>query len=138
MKFPYIKLPLSDPKLKWVSRPYISIRLTGPKGTWEGYGLIDSGADRSLFNIQIAEKIGLNLTKSQTQNFGGIEGGNQEAKLSKIQLQVIGMDETIEIVAGFINSSGVSAILGQEGFFDNFRIKFEKDHGVVEVILVKK
>lgn len=133
MKFPYLKLPFSDPKLKWVSRPYIPIRLIGPRGVWEGYGLIDSGADRCLFNIQIAEKIGLNLKGGKIQDFGGIEGGVLEAKLSNIELQVIGMNETIEILAGFIDSPGVSAILGQDGFFDNFRIKFEKDHGVVEV-----
>lgn len=29
--------------------------------------------------------------------------------------------------------SGVMAILGQDGFFDAFRIKFERDHGIVEI-----
>jgi len=37
----------------------------------------------------------------------------------------------------YLNSSGVAAILGQEGFFDAFRIKFERDHGIVEVTFVK-
>lgn len=137
MKFPYIKLPFSDLKLKWVSRPYIPIRLTGPEGFWEGYGLIDSGADRSLFNIQIAEKIGLNLGESHFENFGGIEGGVLKAVLKKVKIQIIGMDETIEITAGFVKSEGVAAILGQDGFFDAFRIKFEKDHGIVEIVPVK-
>lgn len=135
MKFPYLKLPSFDPNLKWAARPYIPIKIIGSKGFWEGYALIDSGADRSLFNIQIAEKIGLDLTSGQVENFGGIEGGNLKASLQKIKVQIIGMGEEIEIMAGFVNSSGVAAILGQDGFFDNFRIKFERDHGIIEITL---
>ncbi len=137
MKFPYLKLPSFDPNFKWIARPYVPIKLTGPNEFWEGYGLIDSGADRSLFNTQIAEKIGLNLDKGQDENFGGIEGGNLKASLQKVKLQVIGINEEITIMAGFVNSSGVAAILGQEGFFDSFRIKFERDHGIVEINLAK-
>lgn len=133
MKFPYLKLPFFDPKLKTIARPYIPIKLTGPKGFWEGYGLIDSGADRSLFNIQIAEKIGLDLTKNRSENFGGIEGGTIEGSIHKVSLQVIGMEKEIGLLAGFVSSSGVAAILGQEGFFDEFRIKFERDLGLIEV-----
>lgn len=140
MKFPYLKLPSLNPKLKWISRPYIPIRLIGLNGVWEGYGLIDSGADRSLFNTQIAEKIGLNLNEVATEDFGGIEGGGIEAKLHKLRLQVIGMDmdNDIEIIAGFVGSSGVAAILGQDGFFDAFRIKFERDNGAFEIMPVKR
>lgn len=133
MKFPYLKLPSLDPKLKWTARPYIPIRLIGPTGIWEGYGLIDSGADRSLFNTQIAEKIGLNLNEVVAEDFGGIEGGTIEAKLHKVRLQVIGMNSEIGIIAGFVSSSGVAAILGQDGFFDSFRIKFERDHNIIEI-----
>lgn len=138
MKYPYLKLPSVQPGFKWVSRPYIPIRLTGPKDIWEGYALLDSGADRSLFNIQIAEKIGLELIQTPEENFGGIEGGSLKAKLHKVKLQIAGMDQGIEILAGFIDSSGVAAILGQDGFFDEFRIKFEKDRGIIEITPVNK
>lgn len=138
MKFPYSKLPSYNPNLKWIARPYIPIKIIGPKRSWEGYGLIDSGADRCLFNSKIAQDIGLDLSEAQVENFGGIEGGNLKAKLNKVKVQIIGMNEEVEILAGFIDSSGVAAILGQDGFFDEFRIKFEKDHGIVEIIPVRK
>lgn len=138
MKFPYLKLPSRDPKLKWTARPYIPIRLSGPKGGKEVYALIDSGADRSLFNIQLAEVLGLDLEKAPEEIFSGIEGGSLKAKLYKVKIQIVGMSEEIEILAGFIDSSGVVAILGQDGFFDEFKIKFEKDHGVVEITPVRK
>ncbi len=137
MKFPYIKFPFKDTTLKWVERPFIPIKILGPKSIWEGYALLDSGADRCLFNAEIADDIGVDLSKCQIQNFGGIEGGNIRAKLQKIKLQVVGIEEKIEVNAGFVNSNAVSAILGQEGFFDNLRIKFEKDHGIIEVNLAK-
>lgn len=88
--------------------------------------------------IQIAQALGLDLTDSPYENFGGIEGGTVKAKLHKVKMQIVGMNEEIEILAGFIDSSGVSAILGQDGFFDAYRVKFEKDHGVVEITPVKK
>lgn len=137
MKFSYLKLPSTDPKLKWIARPYIQVKLTGSKDFRIGYALIDSGADRCLFNIEIAEKLGLDLTKSTDENFGGIEGGSLKAKLHRVKLQIVGMSEEIEITAGFIKSPGVTAILGQLDFFDNFRIKFERDHGIIEINSVR-
>lgn len=88
--------------------------------------------------MQIAEKIGLNFNEDPVEKFGGIEGSTIEARLHKVKVQIIGMDSEIEITAGFVNSGGVAAILGQDGFFDNYRIKFEKDHGIVEITPVKK
>src|SRR5258708_31639793 len=116
MKFPYIKFPFKDPKSRWVQRPYIPVRIFGPRGVWEGYGLIDSGADRCLFNVEIAKDIGIDLSDQPTELFGGIEGGKILAKLYKIKLQIVGIEHKIEITAGFINSSAVSVILGQTDF----------------------
>jgi len=48
------------------------------------------------------------------------------------------MNEEVEILVGFIDSNGVAAILGQDGFFDAYKIKFEKDHGIIEITPVKK
>ena len=138
MKFPYVKFPSADPKRKWISRPLIPIKLIGLRGNWEGYALIDSGADRSLFNMAIAEEIEVNFEKDLLENFSGIEGGILKARLSKVKLQIIDMEETIEIIAGFVDSPHISAILGQDGFFDSFRIKFERDHNIFEITPVSK
>lgn len=138
MKFPYSKLPSYDPHLKWIARPYIPIRIIGPKRFWEGYGLIDSGADRCLFNIKVAKDIGLDLNEENSQKFAGIEGGSLKAILQKVKLQIIGMGEEIIVTAGFVDSPGVAVILGQDGFFDAYKIKFEKDHGIIEITPVKR
>jgi len=137
MKFSYFKIPTLDPKRKWISRPIIPVTLFGPQGKIIVDALIDSGADKSLFHVELAQEIGLNLKIKRSEFFGGIEGGRVKSFLSPIRLQIMGMDEIIEIMAGFTSARGVSAILGQEGFFDAFKIKFERRRNRIEIILEK-
>lgn len=133
MKFRYIKFPSADPKRKWISRPLIPIQIQGPKGKWEGYALIDSGADRSLFHFEIGKIIGLDISNGEIEYFGGIGGARIPAYLHLIKIQILGLSETISITAGFTDSPGVAAILGQEGFFDAYRVKFERNRGIIEI-----
>lgn len=133
MKFPYVKVPTADPRRKWIARPIIPIKIFGPKGSVTIDALIDSGADRSLFNIEIASEIGLDLKRCPVEKFSGIEAGVLLARIYKIPVQILGMDEKIEIPVGFTESKGVVAILGQEGFFDAYRVKFERNRGIIEI-----
>lgn len=134
MKFPYIKTPYLDPHKKWIARPIIPITLFGPAGNINISALIDSGADRCLFNAEIGQEIGLDIYAGQREFFSGIEGGRLIGYLHKIQLQIMGIDKIIDIVAGFTEAKNIIPILGQDGFFDNFRIRFEKDHDIIEII----
>ncbi len=138
MKFPYLKIPAKKLGKKWISRPIIPVTLFGPKGSITVDALIDSGADRCLFHTDLGREIGLELEKGEKESFGGIEGGRIPAFLHKIQIQIVGMDKKIEVLAGFAAAPGIFAILGQEEFFDAFRIKFEKDHNVFEITPARK
>ena len=133
MKFPYLKIPTKEPGKKWISRPIIPVTLFGPKGSVTVDALIDSGTDRCLFHADLGREIGLDLEKGEKETFSGIEGGRIPAFRHKIQIQIVGMDGKAQVLAGFASASGIFAILGQEGFFDAFRIKFEKDHNVIEI-----
>lgn len=138
MKFPYIKTPTNDPNQKWVSRPLIPITIFGPRGSIYLDALVDSGADQSLFHSDIGRAIGLAIETGERKIFGGIEGGQVLTYLHPIDLQIIGIEQKIKVVVGFAETSGISAILGQEGFFDNFYIKFERSRHSVEINPVKK
>lgn len=133
MKFSYLKIPTNDTKRKWIARPIIQVVLTSPQKSVIADALIDSGADKCLFNSELAEELGLVLENGEAEYFGGIEGGKIKCFVHKIQLQILGLDKKIEVSAGFIEDLKVSAILGQEGFFDAFKIKFEKDHNCIEI-----
>ena len=138
MKFSYLKIPHSKPNKKWISRPIIPITLYGPKGSVNVHALLDSGADKCLFSDQFAEEIGLNLKNGEVETFSGIEGGRVQTHLHTIDIQIIGDSNKISVVAGFTDVPGVNAILGQEGFFDAFRIKFERDCDAIEISPSKK
>jgi len=58
------------------------------------------------------------LERGEKQSFSGIKGGRIPASLHKIQIQIVGMDKKVEVLAGFAPAPGVFAILGQEGFFE--------------------
>ncbi|KKT14841.1 MAG: hypothetical protein UV94_C0006G0005 [Parcubacteria group bacterium GW2011_GWC1_43_30] len=47
-------------------------------------------------------------------------------------------DREIEVPAWYVDSNNVDILLGQEAFFEMFKIKFEKDHDTFEVTPVRK
>ena len=138
MKFDYLKLPTANPKHRWIARPMLPVRLIGPTGKWQGLALVDSGADVSLFGERVGKRIGISDVGPRVEKFGGVEGGSLSANVAKVRIEIEGMTGQTEIEAGFTNSPGIDAILGQDGFFDAFRVKFEKDHDTFEIIPVKK
>jgi hypothetical protein len=85
---------------KWISRPLIPVIIFGPKSNIKVLALIDSGADKCLFNAQIGREIGLEVEKGKPETFMGIEGGRLVAYIHKIKLQVVGIENIIEIEAG--------------------------------------
>lgn len=119
--------------------PLVDLELFGPKNSIKISGaLIDSGADYCLFNSQYAKVLGINLDKCSTKPFIGIGG------LNEITVHMINLDlriehlEKINIPIGFIDSPSVNVLLGQIGFFDNNKIKFERDHFAFEITPAKK
>lgn len=140
MKYQYTVFLPSNPNEQWKRRPMLQIEIFGKKGSQKFNALIDSGADYSLFNIQVAELLGLDMSKAKVVPFLGISGPQAVfvRTLDGVEIQVNGLDKKVKIPVGFIDSESVSLLLGQEGFFDQFRIKFEKDHNIFEVTSVKK
>lgn len=140
MKFEYLKQPnFANPNRPWISRPLIPIRLSNKEKHVEVFALVDSGADASLFHSSLAKELGIDLQTGQKQTFFGISGGvGVEVYLHVIRIQIIGASETIDIEAGFTDSLGVGAILGQSGFFDHYHIKFERDKERIEITPTRK
>lgn len=140
MKYKYSAFLPPATSDKWIKRPLIQIEVFSGKNVIKFNALIDSGADKSLFNVEVAKLIGLDLEKAKPHSFVGI-GGKQEIKaylIDEVEIKVEGMDKKIKIPVGFINSDSVGLLLGQEGFFDQYRIKFEKNHDTFELTPVKK
>lgn len=94
--------------------------------------LVDSGADECLFHASIGRSLGIDVGSGRSKVFDGI-AGSIEAYIHPIEIQIQDFDERLIIEAGFTESEGVDAILGQAGFFENFRICFERYRWRIEV-----
>ena len=121
MKFNYKKYPGST------LRPVIPIKLKN-KDAEIGYEvLVDSGADLCIFDAQIGEIIGIDVTKGKPREVFGVGGKASIYYLHKVTIIVGGHPYSIE--AGFMpNVAGnviPYGIVGQKGFFDIFVVKFD-------------
>lgn len=128
MIFPYVKVPTPDPLIPWKFLPLIPIRIfNNRRDTFlEILALMDSGAEKSVFNEEIAKALEIDLSEAREEKFTGIEGGVLRAKVKNIALRIVGGKEIVGIPVGFLENAGFSAILGQEGFFEQFAITFNK------------
>jgi hypothetical protein len=130
MKYSYTSTLAVDTQGHYAKRPMIEVELIGKK--WiNGLALIDSGADCNMINIEYAEPLG--ILHGKEKEYTGIEGKQMKCFIANIPINVKHFDLPISIPFAFIDSPAVDILLGQEGFFDKFRIKFEKDHNVFEI-----
>lgn len=145
MKFKYSSVfatngtPLLDSRGKLVKRPILNLEITGKTGnTLEVIAVIDSGADTTTLNIQYADFLGVVLDKTKPQEIMGIGQGKVPMYRGTFAFTVKDLGEKIEVPAWYIDSDHVNILLGQEVFFERFRIKFEKDHDAFEVTPSRK
>lgn len=135
MKFKYRKIPnLAHPANKWVSRPYLQVRLSYENSHKDVLALVDSGADSCLFHSSVADELGIVLRDGWVKEFGGIAAGaNVQAYMHTIQMQIQGFEEKVEFEAAFADSDAIGGLLGGIGFFDNYKLTLEKYKGRFQV-----
>jgi|SRR3989344_7056915 len=140
MKFNYLTASgVTDSRGKNVKRPLLEIELIGAGGKrLDVLGLIDSGADTTTMNMQYAHFLGIDLTKARQREIVGIGNGRVKVLLCNLKVNIKQIDEEIEIPVWLVDSENVNILLGQEVFFDTFKIKFEKENGIFEVVKSKK
>ena len=113
------------------------VEIFGNKRTKKMLALIDSGADVSMLNLGVAKMLDIDLSKAERGTTIGITGV-QETYIATVEIKVEGQVGKRKIPVRFIDSEYVDMLLGQEGFFDAYRIKFEKDHDTFEITPSRK
>ena len=94
--------------------------------------LVDSGADECPFHASIGRHLGIHVSSGLFKKFDGI-ADSIDAYMHTIEIQVQDFEERVKIQAGFTESDGVYAILGQAGFFENYKVTFERYRWKMEV-----
>jgi len=108
-------------------RPVIPIKVKNGASEIGYQVLVDSGADLCLFDAQIGEILGIDVKSGQGREVFGVGGKASIYYLHKITIEVGGWSYGIE--AGFMPGVGgrtiPHGIVGQNGFFDLFIVKFD-------------
>jgi Aspartyl protease len=135
MKYKYRKIPDdTDPSKRWTARPILQVRLYYGPNRQDIRCLVDSGADDCLFHTSVGDRLGIDVQAGRLKRFAGIAAGHfVEAYMHALQMQIQGFSEKIDLEAGFTDSEWVYGILGQSGFFANYRVTFERFRGRFEV-----
>lgn len=89
--------------------------------------LVDSGADMCLFHAQIGELLGIKVENGKPMEVFGVGGKASIYYVHKVTIEVGGWPYEINAgfmpdVAGRVMPYGV---VGQDGFFDKFIVKFD-------------
>ena len=133
MRFPYslnISPAIDTGEEIVVLRPEIPVRVHGPNGVVECFALVDSGADNSIFPIEIAHTLGIVTERGRgpaPRDFGGNE---IPISFADVLLEVVDETETAirwRARAYFAEqeSSNDVVVLGHEGFLDHFTATFD-------------
>ena len=107
-------------------RPYILITLKNNEKTLPVLALVDSGADFSMFDGELANILDIDLTKLQKIDLSGINGTAQ-GHVAHIEIGVENSFIHVPAVFSFdFSPNGFGGVIGQMGFFDNYVVVFDR------------
>ncbi len=138
--------------MRWVEYPYTSIWgdggllkkpilniVIGKNGkATPQTAIVDSGADIALMSTEIAGVLGIRARDCEKKFVSGINNIPLEGFVANIELQVEKMSGKVEIPVLFVPGLQFNNLLGQYGFFEHFRIRFDKDRDIFALMKVPK
>jgi hypothetical protein len=104
------------------NHPLIEIVLIGPKERIKMLALLDSGADYSLFNLEVAERLGIRKETSEKIGLQGVVGEPFWGYLHKVPIQVEDKVFNCKIVFSNVKTT----LLGRDNFFLPFLVTFNE------------
>lgn len=147
MKFPYVRVKTRTAagEAYDVLLPLIPIGVRYRDKTLRYVALLDSGAEMSMFHGQLAEALGLNLAHGTQRIFYGVGHGETVGYLHSVDLEIGGLWVTCPVAfcpdlarpdpTQPDQVQGLPyGILGQVGFFDRFRVVFDRRVQQVELV----
>lgn len=130
MKFRYKKFPVDRRNCpftnkRYALRPVIEVDFKDGENKFGYLVLIDSGADYCIFHATIGEQLNLDIKTGKQLIFSGTSGEPQKAYFHKITFYIWGHPHTCEVGFSYEMEKLAYGILGQDGFFDKWKVEFE-------------
>ena len=113
----------------------ISIKILGSEIEYEHNVLVDSGADICVFSYEVAEDLGITPSMGVSCEPIRLGGRESECFIYPISFRVGGWSHSAE-VRFFSKKSDRKmpyGIVGQSGFFQYFKIKFDRAKEFIEI-----
>ena len=144
MKIPYTVLGPAErtiveayPENTKICLPLLKYSLQHGKKKYTIKGLVDSGADISLYPLDMAELLEINLKGAKDYHLVGINGQSLTTKLHEVTMMYDRY--TFKLVVGFSKAAvgarafGAAGIVGHRGFFDRFKVAFNYKEQYFEI-----
>jgi len=125
MIFPYREI---TPK---IFRPIIQVVLKNENKFAIYFVLVDSGADRCIFSIELAKALQIKL-KPKKIILKGIAKEKIIGYSGKVEISIDGVSYDLTAIFADIGEFG-HGILGQKGFFDHFDVKLSYQRKIIEI-----
>src|SRR5688572_29744679 len=116
-----------------VYRPIIRIEISGSKGK-DGVPcevLVDSGADFCILKAEIGEILGLDIKSGETFEYVGINGAKSAGYVHDVWIAVKNHWMESRVVFSYDIPKSGHQVVGQKGFFGNFKISFDYKKGSI-------
>jgi hypothetical protein len=131
MRFPYTPLRVARPVWTLGGRqtrlqPLLTVALVGPTATLAQRGLLDSGADDTVFPEALAPLIGLDLSTAVVGEVTGVSGSSVAVRFAEVKLRLTDGIEFREWPArvAFAATPMRRPLFGFAGFLQFFDVVF--------------
>ena len=86
---------------------------------------MDSGASDTLLNAEIAEALGIDAKEGEPRIYAGV-GGEVTGYQHTMTMRIMNDRHECIVPCGVLPLPAYDGLLGQRGFFDNYKVVFEK------------
>jgi hypothetical protein len=111
--------------------PLVPVTVFGPTNEISVLALVDSGAEHSVFGLDLAERLNIPLDSANSVVIVGVGGQESPAFLTDVSLKLGRRRWTGPAV--FSSAVSQRAILGQAGFFAFFTVTFRRSKLQMEI-----
>lgn len=108
-----------------IYRPLIPVTIFGFTASATISALVDSGSEATMFDAELANGLGIDISKHPTGVVSGV-GGERAAFVAPVRIAIDRFGEAFTCRAVFVQNLPIPGLLGQDDFFRNFDVRFEK------------
>jgi hypothetical protein len=117
---------------RYTKRPIVEVVLSRQNQRRKFLALIDSGADQIMMPAAIAEALGIDRDGCPGRASLGVSMEPIDGFVSHLTFQIEQQAESFDAPVIFIDTD-FPVLLGREGFFDRYRVRFEQDRDTFEI-----